>query len=81
MTAGSDDCTMCPPVGCEGREEWHRTRAGLDGARLLSVYGHQTRRGGSFGFGEAKPGSASTMESRDEGEGLTIWLWDEQCSF
>lgn len=80
MTAGSD-CTLCPPVGREGREEWQRTRAGLDGARLLSVYGHPTRRGGSFGFGEANPGSARTMGSRDEGEGLTAWLWGEQCSF
>lgn len=31
MTAGSDDCTICLPVDCEG-QEWHMTRVGLNGA-------------------------------------------------
>lgn len=32
MTAGSDDCTICLPVDCEGQEECHMTRVGINGA-------------------------------------------------
>lgn len=35
MTAGSDDCTICLPVDCEGQEEWHMTTVGLEEPQLL----------------------------------------------
>lgn len=69
MTAGSDDCTMCPPVEFvkDGKSGTGLER-GLMEPDFSAYMGTKHAGGGSFGFGEAKPGSASTMGSRDEGK-------------
>lgn len=80
MTAGSDDCTICLPVDCEGQEEWHMTRVGLNGALTLLRVWEPNPQGRKVWFWSAKPGSARTMRGRDEGGRSNHIVMGEQHS-
>ena len=71
MTAGSQDCTICLSVGCEGQEEWHMTRAGLDGVPTSQSMGTKHAGEEVLVFDRQNQGQPGPWEVGMRGKGLT----------